>query len=97
MAKKKPAEEGGREIIQDVGALLPAIPGGWRGCLVEGVAGYLSISMASSEAWQTFDPGQEAQRRYSEAYVRLINAVAAEAEKLEEEGIPPFRNAEKSS
>ena len=92
MRNKAPAGKGGQEIVQDVGALLPQVPGGVRGCAVEGVAGYLNIGLTPMRKLlsKRFDTGQEAQRRFPEAYMRLIRAVAEEAEKLKAEGVPPF-------
>ena len=92
MRKKAPAGMDGQGIIQDDGALLPQVPGGVRECAVEGVAGYLNIELTPMRKLldKRFDTGQEAQRRFPEAYMRLIRAVAEEAIKLENEGIPPF-------
>ena len=66
---------------------LPAVPGGFRGALTDGISTYLGIRFSLNKA------RYEAMKEYPEAFCRLVRAVADEARKLKSEGIPPFNNS----
>lgn len=68
---------------------LPGIPGGLRASLTYGIARYLGIVCIPDNGRHR----QEAMKLYPEAYCRLVKAVAEEARRMMEEGVPPFGGA----
>lgn len=63
--------------------ILPMNPGGERSSLVDGAAGYLAGGLNAKSAYEL----------YPEALLRILRAVAREAEAMKREGVPPFGKA----